>query len=232
LKRFTWRGTGARSKLDAHVDFPLHSLDLSPYMETDETNDVAGAPKGPTGRSAAATAEDAATAAAEMAEMATEMAEGLAKRPRRMSASDLAGEASEKKVSAAAAKAVAAEHAASQARDAAAMAMATWIDSDGSSKNSKGHLYDLAAAVVHHGAGACSGHYTVFARSEARHAEASRLKKPRAALLEGRWAQFNDDKVLDADPEDVKASDGYLFFYARREEQVGKGRETPRGKRF
>ena len=32
LKRFTWRGTGARSKLDAHVDFPLHSLDLSPYI--------------------------------------------------------------------------------------------------------------------------------------------------------------------------------------------------------
>ena len=202
LKRFTWRGTGARSKLDAHVDFPLHSLDLSPYMETADGSE--GLEK-----AAAETAAAAAEAAAEMADMASEMAEGAMKRPRRASAGSSFGEA-------AAAKAAAAERAAAQAREAAAMAMASWIDADlPRGEANESHMYDLAAAVVHHGASAGSGHYTVFARED-------------ETASDGVWAQFNDDKVIAADPEDVKASGGYLFFYTRRENTRDSGERRAR----
>ena len=71
LKRFTWRGAGSRSKLNAHVDFPTTALNLAPYMETEDASD--GSP-GPTGKEAAETAAAAAAAAAEMAAAAAEMA--------------------------------------------------------------------------------------------------------------------------------------------------------------
>ena len=114
------------------------------------------------------------------------------KRPRRASAGSSFGEA-------AAAKAAAAERAAAQAREAAAI----FLNLPRGEAN-ESHMYDLAAAVVHHGASAGSGHYTVFARED-------------ETASDGVWAQFNDDKVIAADPEDVKASGGYLFFYTRRE---------------
>ena len=203
LKRFAWRGAGARSKLDAHVDFPLHSLDLSPYTEAADGSE---GDSGPTGRAAAETAAAAAEVAAEMADVASEMAEGAAvKRPRRAGADAPAADA-------AAAKAAAAGRAAAQAREAAAMAMASWIDADEGARRDESHMYDLAAAVVHHGAGAGSGHYTVFAREGDAEDDETRKSK-----RDGVWAQFNDDKVIAADPEDVKACDGYLFFYTRRE---------------
>jgi hypothetical protein len=144
-----------------------------------------------------------------MADMASEMAEGAMKRPRRASAGSSFGEA-------AAAKAAAAERAAAQAREAAAMAMASWIDADlPRGEASESHMYDLAAAVVHHGASAGSGHYTVFARED-------------ETASDGVWAQFNDDKVIAADPEDVKASGGYLFFYTRRENTRDSGERRAR----
>ena len=60
---------------------------------------------------------------------------------------------------AAAAKAAAAEEAAQQAREAAAVAMASWIDRSGSDdpEGAGPPLYDLAAAVVHHGPGPARG---------------------------------------------------------------------------
>ena len=216
LKRFTWRGTGARSKLDAHVDFPLHSLDLSPYMETADGSE--GLEK-----AAAETAAAAAEAAAEMADMASEMAEGAMKRPRRASAGSSFGEA-------AAAKAAAAERAAAQAREAAAMAMASWIDADegGSKRDEDAHMYDLAAAVVHHGAGAGSGHYTVFAREGDAEDDKNDETETETEKRDGVWAQFNDDKVIAADPEEVRNAGGYLFFYTRRETRRKRSR-NPRG---
>ena len=220
LKRFTWRGAGARSKLDAHVDFPLHSLDLSPYTEAADGSE--GDP-GPTGRAAAETAAAAAEAAAEMADMASEMAEGAMKRPRRASAGSSFGEA-------AAAKAAAAERAAAQAREAAAMAMASWIDADegGSKRDEAAHMYDLAAAVVHHGAGAGSGHYTVFAREGDAEDDENDETETETEKRDGVWAQFNDDKVIAADPEEVRNAGGYLFFYTRRETRRERSR-NPRG---
>ena len=201
LKRFTWRGTGARSKLNAHVDFPTTALDLAPYMETEDAAD--GSP-GPTGKEAAETAA-AAAAAAEMAAAAAEMAANGAAvangatRTRRNS--------SGAKDASAAAKAAAAELAAEQAKEAAAMAMANWIDADEPSEGSaRPRLYDLAAAVVHHGSGAASGHYTVYARAD--------------AAGGGAWTEFNDDKVLPATEEEVKTAGGYLFFYVRRAEEA------------
>jgi len=221
LKRFTWRGSGARSKLDAHVEFPLHSLDLTPYMET---ADGEGAPGPRLGRAAAETAAAAAEAAAEMADMASEMAEGAVKRPRRASSGASAfGEA-------AAAKAAAAGRAAAQAREAAAMAMATWIDADegGSKRDEAAHMYDLAAAVVHHGAGAGSGHYTVFAREGDAEDDENDETETETEKRDGVWAQFNDDKVIAADPEEVRNAGGYLFFYTRRETRRERSR-NPRG---
>ena len=217
LKRFTWRGTGARSKLNVHVDFPLDSLDLGLYMESDEGNE-GGRGAGPTGRAAAETAAAAAVAAAEMADLTKEMAaeSGSAmKRPRRTSTSSLVGDAA-----AASAKATAAQEAAQQAQKAAAMAMANWIDQGDGLNSGSNSMYDLSAAVVHHGTGIGSGHYTVFARRGG--GEGGELidhKKKGNTLQSTQWAQFNDDKVLDATEEDVKQSGGYLFFYTRQEEK-------------
>ena len=92
------------------------------------------------------------------------------------------------------------------------MAMASWVDADEGARRDESHVYDLAAAVVHHGAGAGSGHYTVFAREGDAEGDETRKSK-----RDGVWARFDDDKVIAADPEDVKACDGYLFFYTRRE---------------
>ena len=200
LKRFTWRGAGSRSKLNAHVDFPTTALNLAPYMETEDASD--GSP-GPTGKEAAETAAAAAAAAAEMAAAAAEMAanrgDGAYRAPRTRRNSSGAKDAS------AAAKAAAAELAAEQAKEAAAMAMANWIDAEEPSEgSSRPRLYDLAAAVVHHGSGAAEGHYTVYARAN--------------AAGGGGWTEFNDHKVLPATEEEVKTAGGYLFFYARRAE--------------
>jgi hypothetical protein len=66
-------------------------------------------------------------------------------------------------------------------------------------------------------------------------------RKPHPAAVDahqGRWSQFNDDKVLPADPEDVRGSGGYLFFYTRREAETdvdvdggGEGNSKARGRR-
>jgi hypothetical protein len=45
---------------------------------------------------------------------------------------------------------------------------------------------------------------------------------------DGVWAQFNDDKVIAADPEEVRNAGGYLFFYTRRETRRERSR-NPRG---
>ena len=136
--------------------------------------------------------------AAAAAEMAANRGDGANRAPRTRRHSSGAKDAS------AAAKAAAAELAAEQAKEAAAMAMANWIDAEEPSEGSaRPRLYDLAAAVVHHGSGAAEGHYTVYARERRRG---------------GGWTEFNDHKVLPATEEEVKTAGGYLFFYARRAE--------------
>ena len=103
LTRFTWRGGGSKTKIDAHVDFPLDALDLSPYLETREDEEgeedlpsgkksgggaargrksgVTSGDPGPTGRAAAETAAAAAAAAAATAAAASEAAKAHATGP-------------------------------------------------------------------------------------------------------------------------------------------------------
>ena len=70
--------------------------------------------------------------------------------------------------------------------------------------SSKSSTYDLSACVVHHGHAANAGHYTAVARDLAG---------------DNRWRQFDDDHVRDIDDDEVKsiASQGYMFFYVRRD---------------
>jgi ubiquitin C-terminal hydrolase len=70
--------------------------------------------------------------------------------------------------------------------------------------SSKSSTYDLSACVAHHGQAANAGHYTAVARDLAG---------------DNRWRQFDDDHVRDIDDNEVKsiASQGYMFFYVRRD---------------
>ena len=209
LKRFTWRGTGARSKLNSHVDFPLEGLDLAPHLEIE---DASGSP-GPTTKAAAETAVVAAAAAAEMAAVAAEVAaaaapNSLSQRPRRNS--------SNARETSAAAKAAAAQIASEEAAAAAAAAVAAASGANGGAKNvcaASPKIYDLAAVVMHHGAGAASGHYTVYVRDSSGGGGEGSTGGPG-----GDWLHFNDEKVEEVSPEEVKSSGGYLFFYTRRPE--------------
>ena len=271
LKRFTWRGGGSKTKIDAHVDFPLDALDLSPYLETREDEEgeedlpsgkksgggaargrksgVTSGDPGPTGRAAAETAAAAAAAAAEMAAAASEAAKAHATGPnggsgsgattprtRRNSSGALDAAAQD----AAAAKAAAAEEAAEQAREAAAVAMASWIDRSGSDdpEGAGPPLYDLAAAVVHHGPGAGSGHYTVYARDDDEDGGGVKgrgqtgkdaVERKSTAGRASRWRHFNDEKVLEASGTEVKAAGGYLFFYVRRQTNTATEGKRRRG---
>ena len=58
------------------------------------------------------------------------------------------------------------------------------------------HRYRLAAAIVHHGRGVQSGHYTVMCRSP-----------------ENAWHEFNDERVRPIDAEAVGACQAYMLFY-------------------
>ena len=73
-----------------------------------------------------------------------------------------------------------------------------------SCKSSASFTYDLSACVAHHGQAANAGHYTTVARDLAG---------------DNCWRQFDDDHVRDIDDDEVKsiASQGYVFFYVRRD---------------
>lgn len=62
----------------------------------------------------------------------------------------------------------------------------------------KAHMYDLAAAVVHHGSGAGSGHYIAYARHE------------------GIWYNFNDSTVSPTTEDSIVHCKGYILFYTRQ----------------
>ncbi|XP_057304278.1 ubiquitin carboxyl-terminal hydrolase 3-like [Hydractinia symbiolongicarpus] len=64
--------------------------------------------------------------------------------------------------------------------------------------STKAHVYDLAAAVVHHGSGAGSGHYTTYARHE------------------GAWYNFNDSTVSLTSEDSITHCKGYILFYTRQ----------------
>ncbi|KAL5482206.1 hypothetical protein EMCRGX_G022501 [Ephydatia muelleri] len=61
--------------------------------------------------------------------------------------------------------------------------------------------YDLTSLVVHHGSGAGSGHYTMYAHSS----------------VTGTWFHFNDGTVVDSDTQTVAAVKAYILFYVRRD---------------
>ena len=80
--------------------------------------------------------------------------------------------------------------------------------------------YDLSACVAHHGHAANAGHYTSIARDS------------NQDVASAVWRVFDDDKVrvIDRDQVQAIASQGYLFFYVRRDdasarEENGKSKE-------
>jgi len=65
--------------------------------------------------------------------------------------------------------------------------------------NANSCLYDLAAAIVHHGNGMGSGHYTAFATNSQA------------------WFNFNDCSVKETDFQTVQSSRAYILFYVQRD---------------
>ena len=118
--------------------------------------------------------------------------------------------------------------------------MASWIDRSGSDdpEGAGPPLYDLAAAVVHHGPGAGSGHYTVYARDDDEDGGGVKgrgqtgkdaVERKSTAGRASRWRHFNDEKVLEASGTEVKAAGGYLFFYVRRQTNTATEGKRRRG---
>ena len=235
LKRFAWHGSGKRSKLNAHVDFPLEGLNMAPYMKSAF---VGGEDHNATVPDCSAAAQAKASNQQNDALLARFVATNQRGQP--TDASCFRGQQSSSRTREAASTArgqlsvkPAAHvthvepHEKSQNGEPLSSSKSMSSHSNGGSPHAGDPIYyDLAGVVVHHGSGAGSGHYTVCARHDthtARHLgnidDIVSIDSDASLLSSTVWLKFDDDKVVKILPEEVKQSSGYLFFYRKKSRQ-------------
>jgi ubiquitin C-terminal hydrolase len=84
-----------------------------------------------------------------------------------------------------------------------------------------GYIYDLFAAVVHHGRGMNEGHFTAYCyfKEQGIHFRPhmpSFYWMTSFVIVIGKWLLYNDANVTVADLKEVEESQAYLLFYERR----------------
>ena len=222
IKRFTWRGSENKSKLNTHVYFPLENLDLAPYMESVNCNGKDG--ESPSIGVAAGThqSEKGMHPTAKLRREKDEIhgtvclckTDSPDWQERGSKSPDWQGV-----LKTAPASCACADRRTNHWSDATVSRQQAHV------RKSTPVLYDLSGVVVHHGPGAASGHYTVFTRSDSCKTmrplqnTSGNVWQMSTAASKAEWLQFNDDKVVQVTPEEVKQCDGYIFFYTRQTEK-------------